>query len=206
MLVQIEGVNLNEVPAWDGGASGNLPIGEYEFEVTAATVGLAKTGTKNLEFDLMVIAGAETDTVNGATKKHWVYLTDKSAGRVRSMLDACGVQMDANGAFDTDHFLGQHFIAEVYEDSFDKPNLSTGTTDTKITNKIRKERHVSVGFTGQGSVAEDVAPNVPAPRPAPAAAPTAPPARPLPPGPRVPGVAGSALPRPGQRAALPVRK
>jgi hypothetical protein len=188
MLVQIEGVNLNEVPAWDGGASGNLPIGEYEFEVTAATVGLAKTGTKNLEFDLMVIAGAETDTVNGATKKHWVYLTDKSAGRVRSMLDACGVQMDANGAFDTDHFLGQHFIAEVYEDSFDKPNLSTGTTDTKITNKIRKERHVSVGFT------------------APAAAPTAPPARPLPPGPRVPGVAGSALPRPGQRAALPVRK
>jgi hypothetical protein len=204
MLVQIEGVNLNEVAAWDGGASGNLPIGEYEFEVAAATVGLAKTGTKNVEFDLMVVAGAETDTVNGATKKHWVYLTDKSAGRVRSMLDACGVQMDANGAFDTDHFIGQHFIAEVFEDTYEKPNLTSGTVDTKTTNKIRKERPVSAGFTGQEPAAETQAPAPSAPRPAAAGA--AAPARPLPPGPRAPGVGGNPLPRPGQRAPLPARK
>jgi hypothetical protein len=205
MLVQIEGVNLNEVDSWDGSSSGNLPIGEYEFEVTVATPGNAGTGTKQVEFDLVVVAGAETDTVNGATKKHWMYLTDKCAGRTRAMVDACGVQMTAEGAFDTDHFIGQHFIAEVYEDVYTKPNLVTGTADNKITNKIRKERHVSVGFTGQEPAVEQ-APSVPAPRPAPAPAASAPPARPLPPGPRAPGAAGSTLPRPGQRAALPTRK
>jgi hypothetical protein len=205
MRVQIEDVNLNEVDSWDGSQSGNLPLGEYEFEVTAATPGTAKTGSKQVEFDLVVVAGAETDTVNGATKKHWMYLLKSCAGRTRAMVDACGVQMDANGAFDTDHFIGQHFIAEVYEDTFNKPNLDTGSVDTKITNKIRKERHVSVGFTGQEPVAE-VAPTVPAPRPASAAAHAAPPARPLPPGPRAPGAAGSTLPRPGQRAPLPARK
>jgi hypothetical protein len=206
MLVQVPGVNLNEVASWDGGASGVLPLGEYEFDVINVTAGNAKTGTQNLEFDLMVVAGAETDTVNGATKKHWIYLTEKSAGRVRNMVDACGVQMTPEGAFDSDHFIGQHFIGEVFEDSFDKPNLATGTTDTKITNKIRKERPVSAGFTGQEAAPEVVAPQAPAPRPVvTVVVPTAP-ARPLPPGQARPGVGGMALPRPGQRAPLPARK
>jgi hypothetical protein len=205
-LVQVPGVNLNEVDAWDGSAGAVLPIGEYVFEVTAVTGGNAKTGTANLEFDLLVIVGADTETVNGATKKHWIYLTEKSAGRVRSMVNACGVNMTAEGAFDSDHFVGQQFIAEVYEDSFKKPNLETGETDTKVTNKIRKERPVSAGFSGQEVEAVPAAASTPAPRaPAPAAAPAAPaaPARPLPPGPRVAGA--GALPRP-QRPTLPGRK
>ena len=210
--VVIEGVNLNEVDAWDGGSSGVLPIGEYLFEVTACAITNAKSsGNAQLEFDLIVVAGASTDACNGAGKKHWASLSPKAAGRVRNMLDACGVPMDEGGGFDSDQFVGTQFIAEVYEDSYEKANLTTGTVDTKITNKIRKERPVSVGFEGQDVPAETApAPAAAAPRataPAPrAAAATAAPARPLPPG--TPRVAGNVapLPRPGVRTAAPARR
>jgi len=205
-IVGIPGVNLNEVDAWDGSSGGALPPGEYVFEVTECIIGNSSKGNSQLELDLVVVAGAVTDAVNGATKKHWVVMTEKSAGRVRNMLDACGVQMNAAGAFDSDHFKGTQFIGEVYEDSYDKPDLSTGQNVTKITSKIRKERPVSVGFSDQDgapAIAPAAAPAPQAPAPAPAA--PAAPARPLPPGPRVAG-AGAVLPRPGMRAPIPGRR
>jgi hypothetical protein len=207
--VQIEGVNLNEVEAWDGASSGVLPIGEYVFDVTACTITNAKSsGMAQLEFDLTVAAGAATDACNGMTKKHWASLSPKAAARVRNLLDACGVGVDAEGGFDSDLFVGTQFIGEVFEDSYEKANLATGGTDTKTNNKIRKERPVSAGFEGQEAPAE-TAPATAAPRaPARPVAPAAPaaPARPLPPGtPRVAG-ATAPLPRPGVRAAAPARR
>lgn len=195
--VQVPGVNLNEVTPWDGEAN-MLPPGEYLFEVAECILGNTKNNNPQLEFDLTVVAGADSEAYNGSKKKHWVVMTDKAAGRVRNILDACGVQMEADGSFDSDHFVGTQFIAEVYEDSYSKPDLSTGASVEKITNKIRKERPVTAGFTGQ-EAALAAAPAQSAPR-APAAAPAAAPARPLPPGPR-PG-AGTARPLPRPASAV----
>jgi hypothetical protein len=211
MRVQVPGPNLNEVPAWDGEAN-MLPPGEYCFEVAACAVTNTKNNNPQLEMDLTVIAGADTEACNGAAKKHWVVMTEKAAGRVRNMLDACGVQMEADGSFDSDHFIGTQFIAEVYEDSYDKPDLATGGNVTKLTNKIRKERPVTAGFSSgdqptvepaQQQQQQQTAPATRAPAPAARPAPAAAPSRPLPPGPRV---VGNTLPRPGARAPIPGKR
>jgi hypothetical protein len=212
--VLVQGVNMNEVSAWDG-ASNPLPPAEYLFEVDSCVVGNSKNNNPQLEFDLIVVTGAESDLYNGTSRKHWVPMTTKAAGRVRCILDACGVQMDAEGGFDSDHFTGARFIAEVFEDTYSKPNLETGGETEKTVNKIRKERHESAGFSNQDGIAQTVvapgtpaagmpvAPTVPTTPVAPTAsvAPTAP-ARPLPPA-QAPARIATTLPA-GTRARAPI--
>jgi hypothetical protein len=147
--VQIPDTDLNKTSAWDGEAN-ILPPGEFAFEIEDCVILPAKAADKHpqLEFDLTVIGGADTDQYNGSSKKHWLSLSPNAAGRVRNMLDACGVAIEADGGFDSDGFKHTQFIAEVYEDSFEKPDLNTGNTITKITSKMRKERPMSAGWSG----------------------------------------------------------
>ena len=177
--VSIPEVNLNETSAWDGGMS-MLPPDEYMFEVVDCVIVPAKKegGHPQLEFDLTVVASATGEQYNGSEKKHWLSLSPKAAGRVRNMLDACGIAPEADGGFDTDLFKGTSFIAEVYEDTYKKANLTTGEQDEIVTNKIRKERPVSAGWSD--GAAAPAAQAAPAATPAATAqrAPTAPAAKP----------------------------
>lgn len=200
--VLVPGVNLNETKPWDGEAN-MLPPGEYAFEVVNCTLGTSSNNNPQLEFDLTVVAGADSEAYNGAKKKHWVVITDKSAGRVRNIVDACGVSMEADGSFDSDAFIGTQFIAEVFEDSWDKPDLASGTSVTKTNSKLRKERSLSAGWgdtTGTVAPAQPAQPAAPAAKAPAARAPA--PAAATPPGPRL----ASSLPRPGQRAPIPGRR
>jgi hypothetical protein len=167
--VLIPETNLNETNPWDGEQT-ILPPGEYAFRVEDCTIKPPKTADKQpqLEFDLIVIGGADTDQYNDSSKKHWLSLAPKAAGRVRNMLDACGVPIEADGGFDSDGFKGTEFIAEIYEESYDKPNLQTGETTPVVTSRLRKERPISAGWSsGEAPVV-----SAPAAKPA-AAAPAA---------------------------------
>lgn len=170
--VVIADVNLHETTAWDGEQS-MLPPGEYLFDVVDCTIKPPKKDGQfaQLEFDLEVVAGADSDQSNGTQKKHWLSLSPKAAGRVRNMIDACGVPIDADGGFDSDNFKNTRFIAESYEDSYDKPDLATGETKAIVTSKIRKERPESEGWSS-GEAAPAV--EQPVATAAPAAASTAP--------------------------------
>jgi hypothetical protein len=161
--VTIPEVNLNETAAWDGEQS-TLPPGEFMFEVIDCTIKPPKKDGQSpqLEFDLEVLAGVDTDQCNGQSKKHWLSLAPKAAGRVRNMLDACGVAPDADGGFDSDDFKGKQFIAESYEETYDKPDLTTGETKPVINNRLRKERPVEAGWSGGGEVAQPEQPEQPA--------------------------------------------
>jgi hypothetical protein len=212
--VLVPGKNLNEVAAWDGEAN-MLPPGEYVFQVEECAISETSNGNPQLEFDLVVVQGALTDTCDGAKKKHWVVMTENSAGRVRNMIDACGVAMDEDGSFDSDQFVGTSFIAEVFEDSYEKADAANGTTITKQTNKIRKERPVDAGFSDGGTVeapasepAAPAAPSKPATSTKPAAQSVAPVVRkPVQPAAAAqPRVASSLPARPGARAPIPGRK
>jgi hypothetical protein len=205
--VLLPGTNLNEVKPWDGEVN-LLPPGEYLFEVMGCTLGNSSKGNPQLEFDLTVVQGALTDTLDGAKSKHWVVMTDKSAGRVRCIVDACGVPMEADGSFDSDHFIGTQFIAEVQENSYEKDDLASGTKVVKTNTKIVKERPVSAGFADGGVVQEQPEAEAPAAQAAPVApaqptvrrvGPAAPPAQAA-----LPKVASSL--RPGARAPIPGRK
>ena len=176
--VVIADVNLNDTTAWDGEQS-MLPPGEYLFEVVDCTIKPPKKEGQfaQLEFDLEVVAGADSDQSNGSQKKHWLSLSPKAAGRVRNMIDACGVPIEADGGFDSDNFKTTRFIAESYEDSYDKPDLATGEVTAKVTSKLRKERPESEGWSsGEAAPAAEqpAASTPPAATAAPAAASTAP--------------------------------
>ena len=114
---------LNEAKPWDGEPN-ILPPGEYAFQVEACTAITSSKGTAGLEFDLVVYDGADTDALNGAKKKHWIYYSDKSLSRLRNIADACGVAV--NEGLDTDEFVGKTFIGEVFMDTYDKDDLATG--------------------------------------------------------------------------------
>jgi len=211
--VQIPDTDLNKTSAWDGEAN-ILPPGEFAFEIVDCVILPAKSADKHpqLEFDLTVIGGADTDQYDGSSKKHWLSLSPNAAGRVRNMLDACGVAIDADGGFDSDGFKGTSFIAEVYEDSFEKPDLNTGTTATKITSKMRKERPMSAGWSS-GEAADRLvpadsasaakAPAATAAAPAASAAASAAPAKTAAPPSKGPAPAPGNLPR---RLPVPPRK
>jgi hypothetical protein len=188
--------NLAEADAWDG-EGGNFPIpGNYIFEITAAVQENSSQGKPQLMLDLVVVQGETTETENGKTMKHWVSLTAKAAGRLKNLLDACGI-VPAPEGFDDQELPGKQFWAEVFEDEY-MQTTPMGPVPKKST-KIRKEIAVEGAVTQASPRAA-----APAPKPAPAAA--AAPARAaapkLPAGPRV----ATSLPAPGQRLPMPTRK
>jgi hypothetical protein len=215
--VSIPEVDLNKTNPWDGSTS-MLPPGEYVFQVEECVIVPPKKegGHPQLEFDLTVQAGADSEQYNGTEKKHWLSLAPKAAGRVRNMLDACGVAVEADGSFDSDHFQGAQFIAEVYEESYLKPNLAKGTTDEVITNRIRKERPVEAGWSDGGAAPAAAqapaaaapaaaAPRAPAAK-APAAAQAAAPAAAAAPPPAAPAQPRVATGNPPRRPPIPPRR
>ena len=199
-------IDPNTVTAWDG-CGGMLPPGLYDFAVTNVELKQTSTGRPQIELDLTVIAGVDpvTDAYNGQTKKDWRLLGGKSAvlGRLKSLLDACGVQIAANGDFDTDELRDRQFTAEVYEDSYDKPDPATGTVKTITNTRIRGEQ--SLGGATEAPAAPAPAPARPAPAPAAPAAPMAPARAAAPTLPSAPRVAGAVLPRPAARP-VPARR
>ena len=209
--VLVQGVNLNETAPWDGEAS-VLPPGEYAFEVVDAIIKEAKTSEKfpSLVLDLVVTGGADSEQYNGVKRKHFVSLSPNAAGRLRNIIDACHVPIEADGGFTTETFLGTGFIAEAYEDTYEKPDLASGNSVTKTVGKIHKERPIESGWSG--AVAEgqpQAAPQAPqAPQAAPQqpAAPTAPAAPQAPAAPRAATAPRVAAGNPPRRPPIPPRR
>jgi len=188
-------VDWSTVAAWDGEGGGRLTPGNYLFEVAGVAQEPASTGNLQLVIDLMVVQGLETEVHNGASTKHWLSLTPKAAGRVKQFLDAIGVVPDADGTFEDQEFISRQFMAEVFEDEYNKVDPLTGQSTVKKTSKIRKEMPVE----GAAPAAAPTPAPAPAPRPAAPARATAPA---LPAGPRV----ASLPPRPGVRLPVPAKR
>ena len=192
-------VDLNSVQPWDGEGFAITP-GDYTFEVKTVLQTVSKQNKPQLKMELGVIAGEVTEAHNGATMRHWISLSPKAAPRLRAFMDAIGITADAEGGFDDQDFVGRQFIAEVYEDQYQKGvNLETGEPIMKTTSKIRKERMLEGSQQAGAPQPTPAAKAAPSPRPSLGT----PPARPtVPMLPRVTGV----IPRPGQRVPLPGAK
>jgi hypothetical protein len=190
--------DLNTVAPWDGEGFSVTP-GEYVFTVESVFQGMSGNSKPQLELGLVIVQGLATEAHNGQQMKHWVSLTKAAAGRLRNFLDATGLAPDAEGGFDDAELVGRQFIAEVWEDEYQKGINTDGSPHMKKSTKLRKERPV------EGAAQAE------APAPAPAPAPIKPtaPARPIAPAkpaaPSLPRVASN-LPIPGQRVPLPARK
>jgi pyruvate/2-oxoglutarate dehydrogenase complex dihydrolipoamide acyltransferase (E2) component len=202
-------VSLAEVAAW-GGTGGNLTPGDYLFQVTAVEQKQTQNGKPQIQLSLEVVAGAETETHNGQKLLDWRMLGGKKGalGRLKSLLEACGVQLDAQGGFDDQDLIGREFWAEAYMDIAKKTDAQGTETEREVT-KIRDERSaVEGGATDAPAAAAAPAPAAaaaaPAPAPAPAQAAAAPARAAAPTLTTNRGVGGSAPA--GRRLPVPPRK
>ena len=192
-------LDLNTVAPWDGEGFHVTP-GEYVFTIETATQTMSSSSKPQLELGLVIAQGLATEAHDGQNMKHWVSLTKAASGRLRNFMDATGLAPDEQGGFDDAELIGRQFIAEVFEDEYQKGINADGAPNMKKSTKIRKERPVE-GATEAATEAPAPAPApVPAAKPTPAAAVKAPPAKPAAPG--LPRVASS-LPTPGQRVPIP---
>ena len=191
--------NFDEIAAWDGiGGSGPIP-GTFLFEISAAVQEMSKNSKPQLVLDLTVIQGAETETENGKTTKHWLSLANNkgSAGRLKSLLDAVGITALP---FDDQDLPGRQFWAEVYEDTYEV-QTPLGPV-SKTSSKIRCEQAAEGAATAAPAAAAPAPAPAPARAPALAAAPARATAPQLPAGARV----ATSVPAPGARVPLPPRK
>jgi pyruvate/2-oxoglutarate dehydrogenase complex dihydrolipoamide acyltransferase (E2) component len=169
-------VTLADIAAW-GGVGGGLTPGDYLFQITGVEQKQTQSGKPQIQLTMEVVAGAETDTHNGQKMLDWRMLGGKKGalGRLKALLDACNIQLDAQGGFDDADLIGREFWAEAYQD-IAKKTLPTGEVEEREVTKIRDER--SANDTGASAAAAVAAPAAPAPAPAQAApAPAAAPAR-----------------------------
>lgn len=179
--VLIEGVRLQDEQAWDG-TGGALPPGNYLFKVTGVEQKPANSGNLQMILQLEVLDCAESQAHIGRGMKHFVMLMASTKGRVKHMLDVCGIVPDDDGGFDDESFMGAEFAGVVETNTYEKADPATGQTTTKTNSKINQERPASDWETilaelGVGA-AEGGAVAAPAVAAKPAAAPVA--ARPAP--------------------------
>jgi hypothetical protein len=173
-------VTLADIAAW-GGIGGGLTPGDYLFLITGVEQKQTQGGKPQIQLTMEVVAGAETETHNGQKMLDWRSLSGKKGAlaRLKSLLDACGVALDAQGGFDDADLIGRQFWAEAFQDIAVKTDATGAMTEREVT-KIRDERSAvedGAAAAPAAAPAAAAAAPAPAPAPAPAAAPVAAPAR-----------------------------
>lgn len=79
--------NLTEVKAWADGAF--LTPGTHPARIIEAEEGLSKEGNPQFELKWEAVAGEE----KGGTIREWVVVVPATLGKVRSLMEACGVDI-----------------------------------------------------------------------------------------------------------------
>lgn len=224
MKVLIQGVNLANEEGWDG-KGGGLPPDTYLFQCMDVEHKPTSKGNPQMILGLEVVDAVGSQAHIGRATKHFIVTIEKTKGRVKQMLDVCGVPIEADGGFDSDHFVGTQFVAVVETNTFTQLDASTGQNIEKVNTKICGERSAQdwetiLAEAGVGGGAATVAAPVAQPAPAVAARPA--PARqqaPLPAPGAAPALAAAAdagvpagqprvatgLPRPNSRVAVRAR-
>lgn len=130
---------LNEVDAW-GGESTQLPPGPYSFRIKSASIESKAEGKNQLVVENEVISSGE---MKGKTAKSFFMLDfskDAPRKRLKSLVLATKVPVDAAGNFNSDNLVGTQYDAEVTHESYEsKPDPITGQTTTKTATRIVNE-------------------------------------------------------------------
>ena len=113
---------LNEVDAW-GGESTQLPPGPYSFRIKSASIESKAEGKNQLVVENEVISSGE---MKGKTAKSFFMLDfskDAPRKRLKSLVLATKVPVDAAGNFNSDNLVGTQYDAEVTHESYEsKPD------------------------------------------------------------------------------------
>ena len=181
---------LHEAKAW-GGEFEVLPPGDYAFQIVKVEQeNSSQKGTPTLVVHTEVISPA---SMAGRKLIARYYLTEGSRGRLKSLTDATGVQLDDAGGFDDEQLIGLQFSADVVNEVYEKQDpLDPTKKVTRNQARVQNERpfdgnivesheppaDATAGYPEQPQAAAPApaqrpapAPAAAAPRPAPAQAP-----------------------------------
>lgn len=107
-------LDLAGVEAWEAGDI--LPAGTYTVEVTDSEEGKSSGGHPQIELDLRCIAGQ----YDGGTIKDWVVVIPSTAGKVKQILAAFGVEgLDGTVKFEASDLKGKRANIVVREEPYD---------------------------------------------------------------------------------------
>jgi hypothetical protein len=163
---------LHEVQPW-GGESEALPPGpDYALQIESVEQGQSpKKGTPQLNVTCIVLNEGELHGRKAIFRYNLNLEKDAPRKRLRSLVDATGVQMDDQGGFDDQQLVATAFMADVIHEPYDDVDATTGTKIQKIGVRIQNERPLDMQ-PAAGAAAPAAVAAAPAPAPV-AAAPRA---------------------------------
>lgn len=115
---------LDEVEAWKGGVY--LPVGVFDVKCTHEAHVESSKGNPQIELEWEAIEGEH----KGASIKDWVVVIPSTLGKVKGLMEACGVDIP-KGEFELkpNDFLGLHCrIVVRKEDGDEYPRVRAYTT------------------------------------------------------------------------------
>jgi len=122
------------------GRNQRVEPGTYDWEITKAVFDQSKKGNRTLR--VTAIVNTEDSPMKGRSLVGTYVISedDFARRRMKALVEATGVQVDANGGLSKDAFVGTHFTADVVVDTFDDIDSKTGQPVTKDFTKWIGER------------------------------------------------------------------
>jgi hypothetical protein len=131
-----------DTKAWDGVSGALPPASDVLFRVDDVKQEASpKKGTPQLVLDCVVVT--EGELKDRKAMHRFVIgpnMKPASIGRLKQLLDACGIQADSNGGFDSDHLKGRVFIADIVVEPYNQTDPVTGQTLEKSSSRLQNER------------------------------------------------------------------
>jgi hypothetical protein len=190
---------FHEVSAWSGESEALPPGPDYAFQIEGVEQGVSpQKQTPQLNVTCIVLNEGENYGRKGIFRYNLNLDKEAPRKRLRSLIDATGIPMDADGGIDDQDLIGRQFLADVIAENYDVVDGTTGTKITKTASRIQNERPLDGANQAADAAAPQAvapAPAAAAPAPAPAPAAAAPAARAAIPAPR-PAAAAAPAARP----------
>jgi hypothetical protein len=147
------------------GRGGPVPPGTYEMEIAEATLGSSEKGNPVLKIVAKIVTPGEAQGRN-MFRSYVLLKTDFHRGRLKTLIDATGAELDPEGRFSRADLEGRHFVADVVSRSY--PALDArGQTIQREGSEWVAERPMDAmkSVPAQGSAPAKVAPAGKRPQP-----------------------------------------
>lgn len=147
-------VDLTGVEPHDGSGFERVEDGDYEFEITAAPIKSASTGSGSqheVTFTVVCNADGSETSMAGRTCRGWYGIeTDFGRRRLSNLLSATGVYFDSKG-YKASELVGKHLLATVTTKTYVKLDPATGQEREVMGSNVSRERAVPSAVVAKGN-------------------------------------------------------
>jgi hypothetical protein len=136
-------MDFTDVEAWEAGEI--LPAGTHDVTVIKAEESMSSSGNPQLELELEAFEGPN----KGGRIRDWITVIPTTAGKVKQVLTALGLEVDGKYTIDPDNLVGRKAQILVRNELYDgkerskvkgyEPSGATGGASPPSTNGAKKD-------------------------------------------------------------------